>query len=90
MTSTYGSSEKTVTMDTACRTITYYPGPEEIMWRRTTLSPASMSRSVPAPKAVLYSQVGSNIPFNIETIHGSRITTQECAVNLRKSFPEFF
>ena len=99
MTSTYGDLEKTVTMDTTCRTITYYPGPEEIMWRRTTLSPAIKSRSVPTPKAVLYSQVGSNIPFNIgpgvenfsiETIHGSRITTQKCAVDLRKSFPEFF
>ena len=98
MLSTYGPLVKTVTMDTISRTVTYYPAPEEFMWRRTSLSPASIqSRSVPTPKAVLYSQVGSNKPFNlgtgvenfsIETIHGSRISTQKCEVDLRKSFPD--
>ena len=98
MLSTYGPLVKTVTMDTTSRTVTYYPDPEEFMWRRTTLSPATIqSRSVPAPKSVMYSQGGSNKPFNlgpgvenlsIETIHGSRISTQKCEVDLRKSFPD--
>ena len=98
--STYGPFVKTVTMDTTSRTVTYYPDPEEFMWRRTTLSPATIqSRSVPTPKSVMYSQGGSNLPFNlgpgvenlnIAAIHRSRISTQKCAVDLIKSFPEFF
>ena len=89
------------TMDTSSRTITYYPGPEEFMWMRTSLGQSTTkSRSVHVtPKSVMYSKVGSNLPFNlgpridnfhIEAIHGSIISSQECSIDLVKSFPEFF
>lgn len=97
---TYSPERETRTMDTISRTVTYYPDPEEFMWRRTTLGPSNNKlRSVPAPKSVMYSQGGSNLPFNlgsgvenlnIAAIHGSRISSQKCTVDLIKSFPEFF
>ena len=97
---TYSPERETRTMDTISRTVTYYPDPEEFMWRRTTLGPSNNKlRSVPAPKSVMYSQGGSNLPFNlgpgienlnIAAIHGSRISSQKCTVDLIKSFPELF